>query len=224
VTIPEGTNEFIIRLSNPDAEGLHQETRVQNEVGILNLASEALAHVKPAVVPRVFGWGARTGMEDLGWILQEKMPGVPLAEAFSEMSLGQKRGILGQMADLLKGLQDYDLPESIRGWGGVTYGDNGLIVSAPMTTVGAGPWSSLEDSFRGRFKEVLRRTDLSSQLQGWRNNGIRERVDRFVEHGLMAQFAGLTSKGDRSIVHGDFSKSIVFSTFRPFHYWSSLQG
>lgn len=42
------------------------------------------------------------------------MPGILLAEAFSEtMSLDQKKGILAQIAGLLKALQDYLLPESI---------------------------------------------------------------------------------------------------------------
>lgn len=214
VAIPKGTSEFILRLSNPDAEGLHQATRVQNEVGILNLALDALAYIKPAVVPRVFGWGASTGSENLGWILQERMPGVPLADAFSGMSLVQKQGILGQIAELLKGLQEFKLPDSIKGWGGVTYDDSGVVVSAPMTVVGAGPWSSLQDSFRGRLKEALNKTDISPHLRGWRSNGVRERIDRFVEHGLAAQFVHLASKHDRSIIHGDFSKS-VGSSSRP---------
>lgn len=73
---------------------MHQETRVQNEVGILTLASAALCHIKPNVVPRVFGWSGATH-DYLGWILEELMPGAPLAEAFDKtMSLGQKKGIL----------------------------------------------------------------------------------------------------------------------------------
>ena len=147
VPILAGTREFILRLSNPEAEGMHQESRVQNEVATLALASAALHHIKPIVVPRIFGWGGASH-EKLGWILQELMPGVPLAEDFSEtMSLDQKKGILAQMAVMLKALQDFPLPESIEGWGGLTFKDSGAIVSAPMTSVGAGPWSSLQDSY-----------------------------------------------------------------------------
>ena len=76
---------------------MHHETRVQNEVGILTLASAALRHINPTVVPRIFGWGSAS-CEHLGWILEELMPGAPLAEVFSEtMSLDQKKGILAQM-------------------------------------------------------------------------------------------------------------------------------
>lgn len=210
VPIPAGTREFVLRLSNPDAEGIHQETRVQNEVGILTLASAALRHVQPTVVPRVFGWGGAS-RERLGWILEELMPGASLVEAFGEtMSLDEKKGILAQMAGLLKALQDFPLPESIKGWGGVTFDDDGAIVSAPMTSVGAGPWASLEDSYRGRLKVALNKADQNPHLQGWRPNGVRERVDAFIEHGLPAQFFDLASKQDKTIIHGDFSGFLPF--------------
>lgn len=184
---------------------MYYETRVQNEVGILTLVSAALRHIEPPVVPRVFGWDG-ISHEHPGWILQEFMPGEPLAEPFSEtMSLDQKKGILAQMAALLKGLQDYPLPESIKGWGGVSFHESGAIVSAPMSSVGAGPWYSLEDSYRDRLKIKLAKADKNPHLDGWRANGVRERIDAFIEHGLAAQFSDLSSKEDRTIIHADFS-------------------
>ncbi|KAI1149491.1 kinase-like domain-containing protein [Nemania diffusa] len=205
VPIPAGTRDFILRLSNPDTEGMHQETRVQNEVGILTLASAALCHIKPNVVPRVFGWSGATP-DHLGWILEELMPGAPLAEAFDKtMSLGQKKEILAQMAGLLKALQDYPLPASIKGWGGVTFDNSGAIVSASMPSVGTGPWSSFEDSYRGRLEVALSKADVNPYLQGWRANGVRERVDAFIERGLVMQFSDLESKQNRSIIHADFT-------------------
>ncbi|KAM7211265.1 hypothetical protein V8F06_013362 [Rhypophila decipiens] len=211
VPIPAGATEFIMRLSNADAEGMYQETRVQNEVAILTLASAALQHIEPHIVPRVFGWGpAAPGR--LGWILQDLMPGVPLDDIFDPAgSLEQKKDILGQMARILKGLQDYQLPKSIKGWGGLTFDDSGAIISALMPSVGAGPWKSLEDSYRGRLKVALRRVEDNPYLRGWRFNGIRERVEDFIERGLPKQFADLPSSQDRAIVHADFtSDNLLF--------------
>ena len=206
VPIPADTREFILRLSNAHAEGLHQQTRVQNEVGILTLASAALGHVKPNIVPRVFGWGSGASRECLGWILEELMPGAPLAEAFAQtMALDQKKEIMAQMATILKALQDYPLPESIKGWGGVTFDDSGDVISAPMTSVGAGPWSSFEESFRSRLEVALAKADKNPRLEGWRANGVRARVEAFMEQGLSAQFSDFTSKQDKVIVHADFS-------------------
>ena len=140
VNIPADTREFIMRLSNPNAEGMPQETRVQNEVAILALATDALRHVNPPVVPRVFGWGS-AGRNHVGCILQELMPGIPIGEAFSgAMSLDQKKGTLAQMAGLLKALQDYSLPRSIYGFGGAMFDDSGAIVSGPITSVGTGSY------------------------------------------------------------------------------------
>ncbi|TGO53612.1 hypothetical protein BCON_0120g00090 [Botryotinia convoluta] len=48
--IPAGKREFIMRLSNPDSEDMHQDTRVQNEVGILTLARDALSRINPKSV------------------------------------------------------------------------------------------------------------------------------------------------------------------------------
>ncbi|KAM7185525.1 hypothetical protein V8F33_012335 [Rhypophila sp. PSN 637] len=186
VPIPAGTREFIIRLRNPDAESMHQETRVQNEVAILTLASAALRHIEPNIVPWVFGWG-------------------PGALQGPSKSLEEKKNILGQMARILKGLQDYPLPSSIQGWGGLTFDDNGVIISSPMPSVGAGPWPSLEESYRARLKVALGRVEENPHLKGWHFNGIRERIEKFIESGLAKQLAELESSHERAIIHADFT-------------------
>ncbi|RBA15835.1 aph phosphorylate [Fusarium proliferatum] len=182
VPIPKDTKHLLMRLSNPEAASMHPETRVQNEVAMITLASQALGHFSPSIVPRVFGWGAASHHR-LGWILQEFMPGEALAEPFGEtMSLEQKKDILTQMAAILKALQDYPLPEGIRGWGGVSFDDKGGIISAPMTSADNNPY-----------------------LQGWRTNGVRGRIQDFLQRGLPQQFSQMPSKHERAIVHADFT-------------------
>src|SRR3569833_4487890 len=100
------------------------------------------------------------------------------------------------------------------------FDDSGAIVSAPMAGVGAGPWSSLQDSYLGRLKVALAEADRNPHLRGWRDNGGRERVDAFIERGLAEQFSDLASKQDRAIVHADFSRfplslSLPLSLTRP---------
>lgn len=75
------------------------------------------------------------------------MPGVPLDVAFEKIRLWKKKDALKQMAKILKGLQMFKLPETITGFGGVTFDAIGRVVSAEMSTVGAGSWSSYEESF-----------------------------------------------------------------------------
>ena len=57
------------------------------------------------------------------------MSGTPLDESFESMHLDRKKNILAQTAKFLKALQDFALPENIKGYGGVTFDDSGRIVS-----------------------------------------------------------------------------------------------
>ncbi|KAF2763253.1 hypothetical protein EJ05DRAFT_506868 [Pseudovirgaria hyperparasitica] len=207
VSIPDGTKNLIVRLANPNAEGMHHETRIENEVAIISLAASALRDFQPHVVPSIYAWGSAAAKSSFGWTIQELMPGTSLDELFPSMELPQKREVFAQMARLLKGLQDYQLPETITAFGGVTFDKDGKIVSAVMPTVGKGPWPSYEASFRGRIEEEFREVDENPHVQGWRGEGIRDRLDAFVERGLSAQFESLETKQDKSIVHADFNPS-----------------
>ena len=113
------------------------------------------------------------------------------------------------MAVLLKALQDYQLPDSIAGFGGVTFDHDGRIVSAAMTSVGAGPWPSYQDSFQGRLEVALRKADANSYIWGWRSNSIRERLDAFLERGVPAQFKALSSRKEKVVVHADLSTFLI---------------
>ncbi|CAG8973049.1 hypothetical protein HYALB_00010823 [Hymenoscyphus albidus] len=208
VPIPHGTKELIFRLANPDAvQGMNPATRIENEVAIIALASAALKHIHPRIVPSVYGWGSAALQSSPGWIIQELMPGTPVDESFDDMSLEKKRSILEQMGRILKSLQDYELPPSITGYGGVTFDETGRKISAAMTSVGAGPWDSYEASFEGRLRVALRKANQNPYIQGWRANGLRERLDAFVKRGVPALFEALGSKHDRVIIHADFSNS-----------------
>ncbi|TVY83181.1 3-oxoacyl-[acyl-carrier-protein] reductase FabG [Lachnellula suecica] len=209
--LPVGATQLIFRLTNSDADGINKHTRVENEVASISLASAALSHFKPHVVPSVYAWGSAAVRQ--GWIIQEFMPGSPVDEAFTTMDLQQKRQIFAQMAKMLKGLQDYKLPESITGFGGVTFDDTGRIISAAMTSVGAGPWTSYEAFFKARLEIALKKADENPHIRGWQSNGLRNRLDDFVERGLPAQFESLLSKEDRVIVHADFTtNNILFDS------------
>ncbi|KAK3938531.1 hypothetical protein QBC46DRAFT_460167 [Diplogelasinospora grovesii] len=156
VAIPKGTTELIVRLTNSDAEGMHAATRVENEVATITLASAALRAFRPNVVPQL-------------------MAGTPVVDSLeNNLDLGQKKQILLQMAQLLKALQEHQLPESITDFGGVTFDEAGTIASAAMPSVGAGPWPSYEASFRSRLEIALAKADGNPYIKGWRANGLRE--------------------------------------------------
>jgi hypothetical protein len=206
VPIPDGTKDFVMRLTNPDAEDMHVSTRVENEVAMISLAAAALQSFNPHVVPSVYGWASAAPPSQQGWILQELMPGATIDETFDGMSLQEKKGILSQTAGFLKALQEFQIPRSIEKYGGVTFDASGQIVSAALPSVGSGPWQSYEDYFRDRLERALQRADSSPYIKGWHANGVRKRLDAFVAGGVSAQFEALKSKDGRSIVHADFGK------------------
>ncbi|KAG7283950.1 hypothetical protein NEMBOFW57_010308 [Staphylotrichum longicolle] len=108
------------------------------------------------------------------------------------MELAQKWKIFAQMAEIVRRLQSFQLPESITGFGGVTFNDAGQIVRAEMPTVGAGPWDLYQSSFKGRLEVALRTADANPYIKGWQTNNLREQ---------------LSSKDDRIVVHAGFNAS-----------------
>ena len=204
--VPEGTREFILRLTNPDAEGMNPETRVENEVAIISLAATALNEHERPLVPKVYAWGSAASPFSQGWVIQEMMPGLPVDENFESMSFEVKKVILAQMAKILKTLQAYKLPSSIRNHGGVTFDDTGRIISAAMTSVGSGPWPTYEDYYIDRLKRALQEADENQYIKGWNDNGVRVRLEKFIEKGVSDEFDLLESKDEKVIVHADFSE------------------
>ncbi len=186
---------------------MNMANRVENEVALIALASTALASIQPRVVPRVFAWGSATGGKSVqGWILQELLPGTPLGDVLDDLTPAEKKRVFAQMAGILKGIQSYTLPASIAGFGGVTFDAAGQVVSAAMPTVGAGPWDSFEASFKARLELELKEADDNPYIKGWRANGLRTRLERFVAEGLLAMFEGLGGKEERVVCHADFSQ------------------
>ncbi|KAH7408789.1 hypothetical protein DE146DRAFT_777430 [Phaeosphaeria sp. MPI-PUGE-AT-0046c] len=186
--LPESAKEFIMRLTNHDAEGMHAQIRVENEVAMISLAAAALRGFKPHIVPAVYGWGSAAPPSSQGWILQELMSGVSVSEGFDSMPPSEKTKVLAQMADILKALQDFRLPSSIKQYGGVTFDSVGEIISTAMPSVGSGPWL-LQQSIH----------------QGMACNRVRERLNTFIESGVPAQFKDLGSGDAKSIIHADFT-------------------
>lgn len=52
---------------------------------------------------------------------------------------------------------------------------------------------------------------MNSYIQGWHENGVRARLEAFVERGLPASFEPLESRDQKVIVHADFSKYLSLS-------------
>jgi len=206
VTIPEGTEVLVMRLANSTADGMNTRNRVENEVAVISIVSAAFKKMDLNLVPEVYGWGSASDKSSQGWIMQKFMPGANLSETTEGLDLDDKKTVFAQMAKILKAIQEHELPLSITGFGGLSYDKQGRIVSDVMTTVDEGPWDTYEQSFEGRLRVALRKSDDNPYIKGWRANGIRERLEAFIEKGLHEQFKSLSSPEAKTIIHADFSE------------------
>ncbi|KXH68973.1 phosphotransferase enzyme family protein [Colletotrichum salicis] len=215
----EGTSTVVMLIANPKAEGVVQETRVENEVAAIHLARQGLASYKPEIaglVPALYDWRpyrpsknteTGAGVEvDYGWSLMEFKDGVPLDTVFRDLDDGEKGDVLGQIADVVTGIQRVCLPESVKSHGGLSIDERGRIVGGKMTTLKGGPWGRYSDFWKARLVLRLEDADASPALEGWRPNGARERVDRFLDDGLERYLDGSgVDVGKLALIHGDLT-------------------
>lgn len=141
------------------------------------------------------------------------MPGVPLDQKFSVLSEDNKKKVLEEMARVIYAFQRFRLPETIKGYGGLTFDKNESIVGGQMTIVPDGPFEDLEGLYRALLISQIIESEGSAILKGWRFDDTRNRLDKFVAKGLKQAIGESIQEQAKVLVHGDFStwKLSVFS-------------
>ncbi|GKZ33425.1 hypothetical protein AbraIFM66950_003281 [Aspergillus brasiliensis] len=211
---PDGTSTYILRMSNPQAMGINPHaSRIENEVAAMHLARQALDAYRPGLghlIPKIYTFCSKTNHpDDLPWTLMEYKTGIPLDEFFPSQPNSTKESIINQIADILTGLQTYRLPQEITSYGGLALSTDGnSITSAEMTTTYGGPWPTYETLLKARLQHELQDADSSPVLNGWRDNGVRERlvslIDRFTVPGLSE-----SDSDTKVLVHGDLTMNNI---------------
>ncbi|KAG0048798.1 hypothetical protein BGZ83_006285 [Gryganskiella cystojenkinii] len=162
--LPPGSTSFIIRLTNDHpGTGVNNTNRVENEVAFMALLRRALApSAYSHIVPGVYCWASVSSGQ--GFIILQHMPGTMVDKVFEELSLDDKRVILGQMADILALMQNVELPDTVTALGGLSFDDQGEIVSAEMTLLNGGPFENQEDLLKAHFKAQLEESEAPNNL------------------------------------------------------------
>lgn len=212
----EGLSTVVVRLSNPRAHGLNNTNRVENEVAALHLARVAVAHLGPdsaGLVPAVYAWKAAASPDPVdetgfGWMLMEFVQGVPLDAHFRTLSVAEKKGVVGQIAAIFSAIQSAELPSGVGSYGGLKFDDRGAIVSGQPTLAKGGPWEKYEDFWKAKFQCELEQAEENEVMNGWYENGIRERINSFINTKLdgLLRRAGITTPR-LALIHGDLSES-----------------
>lgn len=201
IPIPKDVSNLVVRLPNP-AANVNEEVRVENEVAAMALFRTALAPMGSSIIPDVYGW-QNAGGDTKGYILEQWMEGQTLEEVFWTLNFDSKRVVLKQLARIVKSMQEYQLPPTVKGHGGLRFDEREDIITGPMTSPYGGPFASVGQMYLGMLRSQLTASDRSTVLDGWRKNEVRERLDRFVAMG--AERLVREIQDDRPVlVHGDF--------------------
>ena len=213
---PDGASTLVLRFSNPHARGINNTNRVQNIVAAQHLARQALsASGLQAVVPAVYAWAPYRpevqGADGLGWILDEFRPGEDMNKVFPDFSLQEKQAILPQIAEIFTAIQGLELPPGVTKFGALTFDDGGNVVDGQMPTLAGGPWETYDEVWLAKLRTALEGSDKGGTVMlGWRPNGVRDRIERFLADGGVEKVLEGVDVDKRVLAHGDFSKSSSF--------------
>jgi hypothetical protein len=202
VALPDGTKKLIIRISNAEAN-LNEAVRVENEVAAMVLMRSALAGFGTRIiVPDVYDWKG-TSDDQQGYIVEQFMEGEQFSEEFGELKRDDQKKLLDQISDIFKAIQTFGLPDSIRGFGGLGFDEAGKIVTGPTAIPCGGPFASVEDMYAQFMRFQIEMSERCSLIDGWKANGVRERLERFHAEGLPALIERLKDQRP-TLIHGDF--------------------
>ncbi|AEO63735.1 uncharacterized protein THITE_2058678, partial [Thermothielavioides terrestris NRRL 8126] len=206
--LPLSATKVVVRFPDPRAN-LNDAVRVENEVAAMVLAHDALKPLGRSIVPAVYGWSSAAA-GGTGWVLMECMPGTRLDLAgFKKLGRDAKKAVLGEIARVLRLLQQYKLPASVEGYGGLGFAEDGTIAVGPTAIYGA---TKRCETYHELYTECVSSplfviVNSSSKAAGWKDSDLRTRIDEFVERGfkpLLERSADL--KPRQTLVHGDFGE------------------
>lgn len=144
VTLPADAADAVTRISNPQAL-VNKNVRVQNEVVALSLMRDAFAAEWEDLVPPLYVWSPSS--EGRGWILQEYKQGVQLDHVFGDLKQNTQRNIVRQIVSVYKLIQNYELPASVQGCGGLSFDEAGHVVTGPTAIPCGGPFNTLPNIY-----------------------------------------------------------------------------
>jgi hypothetical protein len=177
---------------------LDERVRVQSEVATMHLMKDALGEL----VPAVYGWGPAVDGER-GWVLSQKMSGELMNAKFHGLDDDKKRDLLGQLARIFKAIQDYKLPTSAVGYGGLNFDEAGNVVIGPTPIAGGGPCGSFEELYMEYFQTQRAFMDKCDVVRGWEGTDLKERIDEFGSTMLRPLLQSLTLTPRPTLIHAD---------------------
>lgn len=209
---PAGVSTLIVRLSNLRAEGLNNANRVANDVASTLIARQAIEKAGlEQIVPAVYAWAPAVSNdvieeENFGWVVAEFKTGKDLDAQLPSLSADEKEDVLNHIAKIVAALQNAPVPATVNRFGGLAFDEQGNIVSAEMVLIKGDPFERYAQVWAAKLQAQLEESETNPVLNGWREQGIAERIRSFIETlGLGDAVAGVAPR-EYTFVHGDLSR------------------
>lgn len=207
---------LVLKLSNPAASGMNNANRVQNDVAVQQLVRDSMAMSGlPSLLPAIYAWqpattAAAADERCYGWTMSALCRGVDLDTHFAALAFADKGAVLDQIAAVLAAIQAVRLPDTVTGFGALTYdAASGAIVSGEAALAKAPPQPSYAAWRRVRLLAELQDAAASAVAQGWHPNGVAARLAQALRAENLEQLLAGVDLHKKGLVHGDFSRFLV---------------
>jgi hypothetical protein len=210
-----GSTKAVFRIGNPEGMFNHA-VKVENTVATMQLVRQALSDQHLHIVPKVYAWSKTGGPSDVGWIMEEFKSGANIEPKFhGGLSADKQRHVLHQVAEVLKAVQDFELPSRAANFGGLAFDEvnDAEIISGPFVIEPyTNPYSNMKSFYQEMLQAQLAEADKTF-AKGWRKDGLRERLDKFAQEGLEKLLAETLTMDTRpNLIIGDIGMSIFLRT------------
>ena len=185
--------------------------RAENDVAAQYLVRRSVSKAGLGLlIPHVYAWASATttdatDIKGAGWILSEWRGGIDLDSHFPSLSLHGKELVLDQMAAIFKAIQTVTLPEGVTKFGGLAFDSNGHIVSGKAPFRLDEPVDSFLELKVGGLHRSLEAAARSPVIQGWKENGVDIRIQKFLTSGEPEELLADVDGSEKGLIHSDFS-------------------
>ncbi|KAJ6789374.1 hypothetical protein PWT90_00927 [Aphanocladium album] len=206
-----GVNTLIVRLSNLRAEGLNNANRVASDVACSFIARQAMVKAGlDQIVPATYAWTPAKSIdvieeENFGWVVNEYKPGQDLDAQLPMLAKEERESVLDTIAQIVSALQNAPVPATVQQFGGLSFDAQGAIVSGEMALMKGGPFDLYTTVWAAKLEAQLAEAEASSALNGWRDEGVAQRLRSFINSGGLSDSLNGVASHQRTFVHGDLT-------------------
>ncbi|KAJ6598403.1 hypothetical protein DFH09DRAFT_1394617 [Mycena vulgaris] len=195
---PAEIPEFLIFRTTRNVSQIPAARKVLNSIASMQLVRENTdIPIAPAYAYDVNAESA--------WMVEGKLSGVPMDEAWQTADADARVGMLEALADVLAKLKGLPVPAGPGPrFGGLGYDGDGKIVLGPTCLAyDEGPFATAKEYYKAWIGGHWDDAQKNARSDGWKVDELPERIESFLREGLDAAL-GCLDGCDPVFIHADF--------------------